>query len=509
MSKKLKKANQSRTLYAAVFSILFAVTGALALVFTQAAGTGKISLTADRSTLGINDTVNVTVYEESVEAVNAVQADLTYNPAVMQFISIDTNSSGFNLAVQGTGGSGKVTIARGSVGDASPRPITGRQVVGVVKFKALTPGATSIGVANTSMLLSNSSNSNILSETSGVNLTVRDSTPPTVPAGLTASGATLNSVSLRWNASTDNTAVAGYEVYRNGNKVGDVTTTSYTDTGLTQGTAYSYTVAAYDRERNLSARSPAINVSTLADTAAPSTPTGITLTANDLNTITFRWTASTDNVGVTGYNVFRNGVKIGTSTTTSFADKGLAAGGRYTYSLSAYDARGNTSAQSTGVALSTKSDSVAPTTPGGLKVTAASATSANLSWSASSDNIGVEGYEIYRNNILIATINSNTYTDRSLTPDTTYQYKIQAKDAAGNKSTAASASVTVRYKPGDVNNDNYVDTLDYSIIATNWGKSSGATRAMGDLGGPGGQPDGAVNLFDLSIMATNWAPRQL
>ncbi|WP_127529929.1 family 14 glycosylhydrolase [Paenibacillus kobensis] len=93
-----------------------------------------------------------------------------------------------------------------------------------------------------------------------------DTTAPSVPTGLTSTGKTDTTVSLSWTASTDNTGgsgLAGYDVYRNGNLVkSGVTAASYTDTGLSPATSYSYTVRAKDIAGNVSAGSSAISVTT-------------------------------------------------------------------------------------------------------------------------------------------------------------------------------------------------------------------------------------------------------
>ncbi|MEU6275717.1 glycoside hydrolase family 6 protein [Streptomyces populi] len=91
-----------------------------------------------------------------------------------------------------------------------------------------------------------------------------DTQAPTVPGGLTVGSTTSSSVSLSWSASTDNTAVTGYDVYRDGTKVGSATGTSYTDSGLTASTTYSYTVKAKDAAGNVSASSTAVSATTKA-----------------------------------------------------------------------------------------------------------------------------------------------------------------------------------------------------------------------------------------------------
>jgi GH18 family chitinase len=84
-----------------------------------------------------------------------------------------------------------------------------------------------------------------------------------------------------------------------------------------------------------------------ADTVAPSVPTNLSATAISSSQINLTWTASTDNVGVTGYKVFRNGIQVGTATTNSYSDSNLSSITTYSYTVSAYDAAGNNSAQST------------------------------------------------------------------------------------------------------------------------------------------------------------------
>ncbi|MEY9864031.1 hypothetical protein ABH935_009685 [Catenulispora sp. GAS73] len=89
-----------------------------------------------------------------------------------------------------------------------------------------------------------------------------DTTPPSVPTGLTVTGTTSSSVSLKWTASTDNVAVTGYNVYRGTTLAGTSTTTTFTDSGLTASTQYSYTVSAYDAAGNVSAASTAVTATT-------------------------------------------------------------------------------------------------------------------------------------------------------------------------------------------------------------------------------------------------------
>src|SRR5437870_2104624 len=100
-----------------------------------------------------------------------------------------------------------------------------------------------------------------------------DTTPPSMPTGLTAAAAGSTGANLSWSASTDNVGVTGYIVRRNGIQVATPATTSFADTGLSTATTYSYTVAARDAAGNISPNSASVSI-TIAHTTPPSTPTG-------------------------------------------------------------------------------------------------------------------------------------------------------------------------------------------------------------------------------------------
>ncbi|MFK4088094.1 discoidin domain-containing protein [Kribbella sp. NPDC020789] len=97
--------------------------------------------------------------------------------------------------------------------------------------------------------------------------------------------------------------------------------------------------------------------------------------------------------------------------------------------------------------LDSTGDTQAPTVPAGLTSTGVTSTSASLSWTASSDNVGVSGYDVLRNGVAVATSTSTTYTDTGLTAGTSYTYTVQARDLAGNVS-GPSAPVTVQTSAG-------------------------------------------------------------
>jgi chitodextrinase len=279
------------------------------------------------------------------------------------------------------------------------------------------------------------------STAASVSVSTVDTLPPSTPTGLTGAASGTAAANLSWNASTDNVGVTGYIVSRNSVQIATPTTTSFADTGLAPATTYTYAVVARDAAGNRSiAAGVSVTTGSPVDTTPPSQPTGLTGTASGSTGANLSWNASTDKVGVTGYIVTRDGVQVGTPTTTSFADTGLTAGTTHSYTVVARDAAGN---RSTPASVSvTIPDTVAPSQPGAFTAIATSSVQVSLSWAASTDNVGVTGYIVSRNGVQIATPTARTLADSGLTPSTTYAYTVVARDAAGNRSTAASATAT-------------------------------------------------------------------
>jgi len=270
-----------------------------------------------------------------------------------------------------------------------------------------------------------------------------DTESPSVPTNVQAMPISSGSINLTWTPSTDNWAVVGYRIYRDGIWIGTSALASYMDMGLLSATAYSYAVAAFDAAGNVSAQSSPPVVAATWDTTLPSIPTNVTATALSMTSIRVAWTASTDNVGVAGYNIYRNGVYLGASAMTAYVDNGLLPGTKYSYNVSAYDAAGNVSAQSWPQATATtNTDSVAPSVPKNVLATAQPANSIGVTWTASTDNIGVAGYKIYRNGSQVGTSAVTSYTDSGLLSNTTYSYTVSAYDGSGNSSAQSSPAAT-------------------------------------------------------------------
>jgi len=273
-----------------------------------------------------------------------------------------------------------------------------------------------------------------------------DTQAPTAPTNLASASITQTTFTLSWTASTDNVAVTGYDIYRNGTLLASTTSTSYSVTGLTASTTYTFYVKAKDAAGNVSAASSTISVTTsaAADTQAPTAPTSLASSNITETSVSLSWTASTDNVAVTGYDIYRNGTLLASTTSTSYSVTGLTASTTYTFYVKAKDAAGNVSAASSTISVTTSAatDTQAPTAPTSLASSNITETSVSLSWTASTDNVAVTGYDVYRNGTLLASTTSTSYSVTGLTASTTYTFYVKAKDAAGNVS-AASSTISV------------------------------------------------------------------
>src|SRR5437773_1974635 len=193
------------------------------------------------------------------------------------------------------------------------------------------------------------------SATTLADVTGWDTIAPSTPAGLTASAASAARINLSWLAATDNVGVIRYGVYRDGVQIAVVAGGSYANRGLAAATTYSYTVLAYDTSWIASAQSSAVSATTkvLADTQAPSSPTNLAATAVSSSQIDLSWSPATDNVGVTGYRVYRNGTLAASPSGTSVSITGLSAGTTYSFTVSAVDAAGNASVLSAPLSATT------------------------------------------------------------------------------------------------------------------------------------------------------------
>lgn len=192
-----------------------------------------------------------------------------------------------------------------------------------------------------------------------------DTTAPTAPGTPVASGVTSTGLTLTWPASTDTggSGLAGYDITQA--QVGSdalvllkSATNTLAVTGLLPERTYQFSVVARDGAGNRSTASPTVSVTTPAapaqDTTAPTAPGTPTASAVGPTGLTLAWGPATDNVGVTGYRVYRSGtVLVGSTAGTTLAVTGLTAATAYTFTVVAVDAAGNVSPASAPVTVTT------------------------------------------------------------------------------------------------------------------------------------------------------------
>jgi chitodextrinase len=179
---------------------------------------------------------------------------------------------------------------------------------------------------------------------------------------------------------------------------------------------------------------------TNSDQTPPTAPADLTASAQAPNHVALSWTASTDDVGVTGYRVSRNGTVVATITGTSYDDRSVLPNSSYDYTVAAIDAGGNVSPASNVASATTPPDTIRPTAPSGLTATSVG-TNVNLAWTASSDDVGVFEYDVLRDGVVIGTSKSTSYSDTTVSPTTTYTYTVMARDASGNVSDPSNEAV--------------------------------------------------------------------
>jgi len=286
------------------------------------------------------------------------------------------------------------------------------------------------------------------------------SQPPTTPTSLQATAGNAQ-VSLSWGASTGATS---YNVKRSMTSggpyitVSSPTNTSYTDTGLTNGTAYYYVVSALDSAGE-SGNSSQASAKPNAPQTVPPVPTGLQATSGNAQVV-LSWTAST---GATSYNVKRSTTSggpytiVSSPTTASFSDTGLTNGTTYFYVVSAVNSAGESSNSSQASALPA-APQTAPPVPTGLQAITGN-TQVSLSWNAST---GATSYHVKRSTTSggpytqVAAPTATSDTDTGLTNGTTYYYVVSALNASGESGNSAQVSAT----PANVANPQVTITID-------------------------------------------------
>ena len=191
-----------------------------------------------------------------------------------------------------------------------------------------------------------------------------------------------------------------------------------------------------------------------ADKTAPSVPAGLAGGSGNPNTTAINWDASTDNVGVAGYYVSRNGSRVGPTANLYYKDSGLTENTTYTYTIEAFDLGGNVSAPSLPLSVTTR-DTTPPSTPTNVTATASSCQIVNLSWSASTDDVGIGAYSVLwgpsratLTELVRTPATVTTYTSYPLNCGTKYYYGLEAIDREGNISAMSTViSITTPNPP--------------------------------------------------------------
>lgn len=254
---------------------------------------------------------------------------------------------------------------------------------------------------------------------------------PESPDNLRTTNVTATAVELAWGAPATYTP-DHYNVYRDGTVVAQPTTTSFEDTGLTTGSTHDYVVTAVTGGGVESSDSNTVTV-TVEDTEAPTAPSNLTVSNVGENSADLAWDQAGDNDTVDHYNVYLDGAIAAQVTGTTHTLTGLTALTDYETWVTAVDPAGNESAESNHVTFTTI-DATAPTAPSNLTVTSVSDSGADLDWDASSDNVGVAGYNVYLDGTVVQTAQTTSATLSGLDPGASYETWVTAFDDAGNES---------------------------------------------------------------------------
>jgi chitodextrinase len=270
-------------------------------------------------------------------------------------------------------------------------------------------------------------------DASGALVRVTESVAPSAPGSLTGVPFGARAVDLSWIAATDNVAVTGYRLQRDGADIGTLAPSirTYHDAGLTAETAYHYTVVAFDGSGN-DGPAAAVTVTTPPDdTVAPTPPTNL-VGVPTAATVKLTWTAGTDDQHVAGYRVSRNGVPVATVAGTAWTDTKRTPRTTYAYDVVTLDRAANASPTAS-VSVLTLADTTAPTKPLSLTAATYHSTYTTLKYKAGTDDVGIVGYKIYRVGTTRA-IATTTKLSVHVKRIKGARYYVRAYDAAGHLS---------------------------------------------------------------------------
>lgn len=169
---------------------------------------------------------------------------------------------------------------------------------------------------------------------------------PNAPTGLTTISVTDTTANISWDAVVFSGGITGYEVFRDDVSVGTVTSTNYTDTGLTESSSYEYKIVAKSNNVD-SAKSNALTISTIATVIPdPDAPINLTSGVVDSTSIELNWDGVTYTGGISSYDIYENGSVVGNSVTNTYTHTGLTPATTYTYTVIAIGNNGQSSVES-------------------------------------------------------------------------------------------------------------------------------------------------------------------
>ncbi len=280
---------------------------------------------------------------------------------------------------------------------------------------------------------------------------------PTTPLGLTAVGSS-GQVILTWSAVAGAT---GYQVYRDGVRLATTISPTFLDTGLDNGIPYGYTVLATNIAGWSALTTEVIGIPSVI---APRVPTGVVAAPGDAQ-VSITWTVTPS---ATSYQVYRDGLLVGTVATPSFVSTGLTNATTYLFTVVALN---GTAASSPSAAVSAVPVATAPLAPTNLVATPGDA-KVTLTWTAS---VGATKYDVLRAGVKIATVTMPTYLDSTVTNGSVYSYTVIAYKVNSLASPASGAASATPVAPPLPTPTGLAATPGDATVSLTWGSVSGAT----------------------------------
>jgi hypothetical protein len=275
-----------------------------------------------------------------------------------------------------------------------------------------------------------------------------DTVAPSIPTSVATTQVQATSVTVNWTASTDNVGVKSYQVFRNGTLLTTVTNNRVIDNSVVANTTYSYTIRAIDEANNISGSSAPLTITTAANNTVIifyKVPVG-SVSYIHYRPIGGTWTVSPGMVmsasTFAGYNVITLNIGNATSVEAAFNNGSGTwdnnSTRNYTFQLGTFNLINRVITSGEPVI-----DTIAPTLPTNVATSNVTRTSFTATWTGSTDNVAVKGYNVYLNGAYIATVTNPTYSFTGLAANTNYSLRVLAFDAANNLS-AQTTAVTVK-----------------------------------------------------------------